>query len=586
MIRKFLKFYADVRWSAIFTPILMLLEVVTDVLVPYYMARILEATTMAQVLDDGWKMLVCALFGLCTGSLAAILGARAGQGFTARLRRTAFARVQTMNRTQLDHFSIAGLITRLGNDVDRVGQLAQMGLRLTVRAPFQFLLAFLMSLKIYPKMSLLFVPIVPVLALVVRLILKHVIPIFRRTRKQLDRLNNKIRETLGGIRVVKAFVREEYEKRLFDEENERYFGISLDGMSKMIILNPLMNLVVGMCIFAVLGMGSKLVVAGSLGVGDLYSYVIYLIRILFSVMMMNMVLVNFMSARPSAERLQEILETPEEPEDAGSDLAALKPSPAGADLLFKDVVFRYPGGAEPTLTGLNFELPAGMHLALVGPSGSGKTSLLAALLRHYPLESGTIYLGGEPLARYTNEALNEALALVPQTPILYSGTIRENLRMGLSAADKAREAAGEDMEDRYYEALDIAQIGDFVRDLPAGLDSKVERGGTNFSGGQKQRLCIARALLRPARILILDDATSALDVATERRLRAALMKGRPGLSLLNISSRAGTLRSADRILLLDDGRQAGFAPHEELLQTSELYRALIAAQEAEVEHAS
>ncbi|MDO5733606.1 MAG: ABC transporter ATP-binding protein [Eubacteriales bacterium] len=564
-ILKYFKGYG--KW-AIISPILVLLAVVLRVYIPLLTGQMINDGIMAQNLEQvvktGIYMALAALFAMLCGAGAAYAAARASQGFGANLRQHCFSHIQTYDFSNIDQFSVPSLITRLTSDVDRLTLMAQLTLRMAVRAPFMFITSFLMALRINRELSLVFFFAIPLMTFFIIVIGRKAQKLFRKQQNQLDRLNAAVQENLSGIRIVKSFVREDFEIEKFELENGRLRDISLAAMMQIIKLPTAMIAIVSTSIVAVLYFGSKGIVENWLLPGDLFSFLMYINMVLNSVGMIFLFLINYARAKASSDRILEILETESGILEQPAPLKEL----ADGSIEFKNLSFKYAASAKDNLHDISFRIESGETLAIIGSTGSGKSTLVQLLPRLYERSSGELYLGGAPVEAYALEALREQVAIVLQKNTLFSGTIRDNLLWGKADAS----------EEELWTVLRIAQAEELVKARPGGLDALVEQGGANFSGGQKQRLTIARSLLKKPKIIVFDDSSSALDFETDRRLQAALAKELPEMTKLIIAQRIATAEQADRILVLDKGEINGLGTAAELLANNRIYREIAESQ--------
>ena len=562
------------RWPAILCPILMLIEVVTDIVIPLLMRSIVNDGIMTGhqelVVRYGMMMILSALVGLGTGAYSAFLGARAGFGFGADLRSAMFRRIQRFSFRNLDHYSVPSLITRLTNDITNLSNTAMMLLRMGVRAPFMLIFAMIMAVRIDAELALVFVVAIPLLGLAIFAVMRRAYPRFKRMQTLLDRLNGRVQENLSGIRIVKSFVRQDYEKTRFAEANDNLRAGAMHAVSLVIILMPLMQFIVYACIVAILWFGGSRIAAGTMLAGDLLSFITYVSQIMFSLMMLSWLFMMFTRAKTSADRVLEVIDTEVDivsPELEGAD--DVRHAVADGSIRFEYVHFRYPGNQRDTLEAIDLSIASGETIGIIGSTGSGKTSLVQLIPRLYDVSAGRVVVGGHDVRDYELGVLRDAVAVVLQKNTLFSGTVRSNMQWGRADASDAE----------IETALRQAEAWGFISDNPEGLDAEVEQGGQNFSGGQRQRLTIARALLKRPRILILDDSTSAVDMATDARIRRSFDEQLGGITTLIIAQRVASIEHADRILVLDDGRIDAFGTVEEVMASSQVYREIHDSQQ-------
>lgn len=570
MIKKIGKFYKDYYLFAILCPIFMILEVFGDVLIPRLMGSTINDGVLTKNLDivysNGIKMIIVALLAFVFGASSTYFAAKAGHGLGKNLRHATFEKIQSFSFANLDDFEVSSLITRLTNDVLRISDMARMILRMAVRAPFMLILATFMAIQINAQLSIVFLAVVPVVAIVMFFGLRAAIPKFRKFQKKIDRINNRTQENLTSIRVVKAFVREDYEKEKFAKENENLVVTTLEAMNYIALMRPFMSLAMYAVISAVLWFGGLAMLDGNMQAGDLFSFLMYVGQILMSVMNLSMLFMNLSRARTSAERVIEVLEA--ESEFPESLISGITEVPDGS-IEFENVTFNYPGNNHNSLQDINLKIKSGSTVAIIGSTGSSKTTLIQLIPRLYDVKKGDVKVGGISVKEYNVQALRDQVALVLQENTLFSGTIRSNMLWGNA------QASDEDI----LEALEIAQAADFILDRPQGLDARVERGGSNFSGGQKQRLCIARSLLKNPKVMIFDDSTSAVDMTTEAKINLALEKYNPKLTKIIIAQRISSVDHSDKIIVLDEGRITGIGSHQELLENNQIYQEIYESQQ-------
>lgn len=569
MLRKLLPYMKKYRTYAILSPIMMILEVGSDVIIPFLMARLvnigIENRDMNFVLLTGGMMIAIALFGMFMGVVSSFLGAKAGYGFASELRKDAFARIQNYSFANLDKLNAATLITRLTTDGDILGQVAMMSLRMAIRAPFLMILALIMSYRLNPGLSKVFLVAIPVVALALFGILKIASPMFKTIQIKVDRLNAIVQENLIGIRVVKSFNRKDHEEMLFAKRNDDLRNLSLKAISVVTVLMPVLNLVVYGCIVAVLWFGGQEIMAGTMPPGDIIAFVTYITQIMMALMLLSMYFMNLTRGSASAARLIEVLELESEIKDLPG---GLKTVPTG-DIAFRDVHFRYPGNREDILKGIDLEIKSGQLIGIIGSTGSSKTSLVQLIPRLYDATAGEVLVGGHNVREYQLEALRNEIGVVLQKNTLVTGTIRSNMHWGDPTAT----------DEQIMEALKQVQAWEFVSRFSDGLDHVVEQGGSNFSGGQKQRLTIARALIKKPKILILDDSTSAVDMGTEIKIRRSFRENLGDVTTIIIAQRISSIEDADQIIVLDKGEIESRGTHEELLAKSSIYREINESQQ-------
>lgn len=553
----------EYKWASIATPVFMLLEVAVDTIIPLLMASIIDnGVNMGDtrhIYIMGVWMIVAALFGLLTGCLGAKYGAKAAMGFGKNLRAAMFRNIQTFSFANIDRFSSASLVTRMTTDVTNIQNAYMMLLRMAMRAPASIICAMAMSFFISPRLATIYLIAVIVLGALLIFISKAAMKYFDRAFKRYDDLNESVQENVSAIRVVKAYVREDYEKKRFSKAAQNIYDVFVKAESLVVYNSPLMQFTVYACILLISWLGAHMVVSSTLTTGDLMALLTYCMNILMNLMMLSMVFVMISLSLASARRISEVLNeqstlhNPKEP---------LYDVPDGS-ISFKHVTFRYSDTAEtPVLSDINLDIKSGETIGIIGGTGSSKSSLVNLISRLYDTDTGSVIVGGHDVREYDMDTLRNKVAVVLQQNVLFSGTILENLRWGDKNATT----------DECIEACKMACADDFIESFPDKYNTYIEQGGTNVSGGQKQRLCIARALLKKPRILILDDSTSAVDTATDSKIRAALAKTIPGTTKLIIAQRISSVMDADRIIVINDGKVDGFDTHENLLKNNEIYR--------------
>lgn len=559
-------------------------EAVLELMLPKAMSSIVDygisgnggAGDRTYILTMGLKMVLMALICLALGVGAAALAAKAGMGFGANVREAEYRQVQRFSFSNIEHFSTASLITRLTNDVSSVQMTLMMGMRMLVRAPVMLITALVMALRISLQLSQIFLMILPLLALMVFIILRYVGPFFTSLQKATDGLNLVVQEDLNAIRVVKSFVREDREKEKFFQRSETLRQTAERAFGFVVTFIPMVNLIMGGTIVSIMWLGGHYVAGGQMLSGDLLAFFTYASEILMALMMVAMVMMVLTRSIACGKRIVEVLE--EQPEITDDD--AVKEitgdgtkrelTLSDGSIRFDHVYFKYhPDSAEWNLTDIDFSIASGMTVGILGGTGSAKSTLVSLIPRLYEATEGAVYVGGHNVKDYTMETLREGCAMVLQKNTLFSGTIRDNLRWGdENATDQEMEAA-----------CRMACADEFISRMPDGYDTRIEQGGTNVSGGQKQRLCIARAILRKPKVLILDDSTSAVDTATDAKIRAALKEALPGSTKLIIAQRISSVMDADVILVLDDGKISGMGTHEQLMASNQIYREVYQSQQ-------
>lgn len=559
-------------------------EAVLELMLPKAMSNIVDygiggnggAGDRTYILTMGLKMVLMALICLALGVGAAALAAKAGMGFGSNVRAAEYRQVQRFSFSNIEHFSTASLITRLTNDVSSVQMTLMMGMRMLVRAPVMLITALVMALRISLQLSQIFLVILPLLALMVFIVLRYVGPFFTSLQKATDGLNLVVQEDLNAIRVVKSFVREDREKGKFFQRSETLRQTAERAFGFVVTFIPMVNLIMGGTIVSIMWLGGHYVAGGQMLSGDLLAFFTYASEILMSLMMVAMVMMVLTRSIACGKRIVEVLE--EQPEitddDAVKEIAddgtERELTLSDGSIRFDHVYFKYhPDSAEWNLTDINFSIASGMTVGILGGTGSAKSTLVSLIPRLYEATEGAVYVGGHNVKDYTMETLREGCAMVLQKNTLFSGTIRDNLRWG------DENATDEEMET----ACRMACADEFISRMPDGYDTRIEQGGTNVSGGQKQRLCIARAILCKPKVLILDDSTSAVDTATDAKIRAALKEALPGSTKLIIAQRISSVMDADVILVLDDGKISGMGTHEQLMASNQIYREVYQSQQ-------
>ena len=552
-------------------PMCMIIEVIGEILLPKLYASIINTGVAGA--DIGHIVLICALMVVCAlimmlgGVGGAYFGAKAAVNFAADLRRDVFSKMQKFSFANIDRFSSGSLVTRLTNDVTQLMNFVNMLLRLCLRAPGMLIGALIMTVVMNPGLARVLAVTIPVLIVAQVLIIRAGFPRFTRMQGKIDALNTDVQENLTNVRVVKSFVREDYEQQKFDQANGELKEAGLSAMRVMVSMMPVMMLIMNLTSVAVVWFGGSEVIGGTMLVGDLSAFITYITQILMSMMMVSMLFMISSRSMASARRISEVLD---EKIDLSDENAAQGDRQVErGDVEFKNVSFRYyKNNAEQVLSDVSFRVRHGETLGIIGSTGSGKTTLVSLIPRLYDVDAGEVLVDGVNVKDYKLENLRRGVGMVLQKNVLFSGTIAENLRWGDEDADM----------DELTDAARRAQADGFIRNLPGGYEGNLEQGGANVSGGQKQRLCIARALLRKPKILILDDSTSAVDTATEAEIRRAFAEELKDSTKIIIAQRITSVMEADRILVLDDGRITGIGAHEELMQSNREYREIYESQ--------
>ena len=570
MLKTLLKQVKQYKTASLLTPVFIMLEVVLDVLIPYVTAKLIDngisAGHMPSVYKYGLIMLVMAFLSMMAAILAGKYASYASSGFACNLRDAMYKNIQRFAFSDIDKYSTSGLVTRMTTDVTNLQNAYQQIIRTSVRAPFNLLSSIVMCFVISPQLSLIFIIASIVLGVILSLIITKVSKMFALVFKQYDVLNGVVQENVSGIRVVKAFVREDFEKDKFWQASKRLYDLNVKAESLMALNSPVMNMVVYGCIIAISWFGAQFVVGGSLTTGQLTSLFTYVMTILSSLMMLSMIFVIITQSIASGQRVTQVIT--EEPDIVNPDQADTVIPDGSID--FNHVYFAYKGGSgEYALNDIDLHIHSGESIGVIGGTGSGKSSLINMVSRLYDASKGSVMIGGKDVKTYDLETLRNNVSVVLQKNVLFSGTILDNLRWGDDGATL----------EQCREACRVACADEFIMDMPDGYETRIEQGGANVSGGQKQRLCIARALLKRPKVMVLDDSTSACDNTTDARIRAALRDNLPDMTKLIISQRISSIRDCDRILVLDDGKMAGFDTHDNLLQSCQIYKEICAIQE-------
>lgn len=546
-------------------------EAVLELLLPKAMSQIVDVGIAngdkAYILATGLKMILMALASLVMGVGAAALAAKAGMGFGANVRAAEYAQVQRFSFANIERFSTASLITRLTNDVSSVQMTLMMGMRMLVRAPVMLITALVMALTISLQLSQVFLVVLPLLLLLVAIVIRYVGPFFTALQKSTDDLNLVVQENLNAIRVVKSFVREDREQEKFAQRSDTLRNTAERAYSFVVLFVPLVTLIMGGTIMAIMWLGGHYVAGGTMLSGDLIAFFTYASEILMSLMMVAMVMMVLTRSIACGKRIVEVLEEQPEITDSAADTAL---TVENGEVDFDHVYFKYHKDSDAwNLEDICLHIESGMTVGILGGTGSAKSTLVSLIPRLYEATEGAVSVGGHDVREYTMEALRQGCAMVLQKNTLFSGTIRENLRWGREDATDA------EME----EACRMACADEFISRMPDGYDTHIEQGGANVSGGQKQRLCIARAILRRPRVLILDDSTSAVDTATDAKIRSALRQALPGATKLIIAQRISSVMDADLIVVLDDGKISGAGTHDQLMASNHIYQEVYKSQQ-------
>ncbi|MFR7401049.1 MAG: ABC transporter ATP-binding protein [Waltera sp.] len=569
MIKTLARQIKEYKSASLVTPIFMILEVAMEMVIPLLMASIIDdgvqAGDMKHIFAIGCYMILAAIVGLFAGVMGGKYGAKASTGFARNLREAMYENIQTFSFSNIDKFSTAGLVTRMTTDVTNIQNAYQMLLRMCFRAPVSLICAMLMAFLINARVASIYLVAVVFLGIVIIFIMRAVSKYFSEVFKKYDDLNASVQENVAAQRVVKAYVREDYEIDKFHKASYNIYKMFKKAECTMTYVWPVMQFTVYGCILGISWLGAHMIVASQLTTGELMSLLTYCMTILMNLMMLAMIFVMMTMSAASGKRIAEVLNekaditNPEQPDYDVTD----------GSIRFDHVTFRYNKQSEkPVLDDLNFEIKAGETIGILGGTGSSKTSLVNLISRLYDVNEGTVYVGGKDVRSYDLETLRNEVSVVLQKNVLFSGTILENLRWGDENAT----------EEECIRACRLACADEFIEKMPEKYNTYIEQGGSNVSGGQKQRLCIARALLKKPKVLILDDSTSAVDTATDAKIRKAFATEIPGTTKIIIAQRISSIQDADRIIVMDNGKIDAFAPHEELLRTNEIYKEVYEAQ--------
>ena len=569
MIRKLSRFVREYKKDTLLTPVTASLEVVMEVIIPLLMATMIDDGINAGNMGVIWKMgillVVCALVSLLFGILSGVYGARASTGFAKNLRRAMYHKVQTYSFSNIDKVSTGSIVTRLTTDVTNVQNVFQMLIRIAVRAPSTLIFSMIMAFTVNARLALIFLAAIPVLGVGLGFISSKAHPAFTRMFKHYDRMNTVVQENLRGIRVVKSFVREEHETEKFVEASDLIRKDSTLAERILAFNSPLMQFCMYAVILLISWFGAKMIVSGEMTTGQLMSMMSYAMQVLMSLMMLTMIFVMGAMSRASAGRIIEVLDEESDIVDGEKNLTAVQ----DGSIDFEGVDFNYKRSDRTCLENVNLHIQPGQTVGILGGTGSGKSSLVQLIPRLYDVQKGRVLVGGQDVRDYNVEALREEVAMVLQKNELFSGTIKENLRWG------DENATDEDIQ----RVCRLAQADSFIQEFPDKYDTYIEQGGSNVSGGQKQRLCIARALLKKPKILILDDSTSAVDTHTDAMIRQAFRQEIPDTTKLIIAQRISSVQDADQIVVLDGGTIADVGTHDQLLKSSAIYREVYESQQ-------
>ena len=572
MIKKLAKSIREYKLSSILTPIFVAGEVILEVLIPLLMADLVDKGVyggeMNTVYKIGLELVLCAILSLIFGVLSGVCGAKASSGFARNLRKDLYYKIQDFSFSNIDKFSTSSLITRLTTDVSNVQMAYQMIIRIAVRTPLMFIISLCFAVSISAKLSLIFLVVVPIIVFGLFFISTKAHPYMKRVFNTYDHLNNVVEENVAGIRVVKSFVIEEEEKKKFGNVSESIYQDFCKGQKILAFNTPLMQFCMYLCILVISFLGAKLIVSTNmtaLTTGELMTMFTYSIQILTSLMILSMVIVMITISRSSAERIVEVLSEVPDIKDPKKPIEKVE----NGSIEFKNVSFSYVDNKKKEcLKNINLSIKSGETVGIIGGTGSGKSSLVNLIPRLYDVTEGSLLVGGKNVKKYDLKALRDQVACVLQKNVLFSGTIKENIRWG------NENASDEEIE----RVCKLAQADEFIMQFPKGYDTYIEEGGTNVSGGQKQRLCIARALLKKPEILILDDSTSAVDTKTDKLIQTAFKQEIPNTTKIIIAQRVSSIEDCDKIVVMDNGTINGIGTHEELLKNNEIYREVYESQ--------
>ena len=559
----------EYKKASIATPIFMILEVIMETIIPLMMASIIDdgvsVGNAGHIYKMGALMLAAACFSLFSGFMGGKYGAKASTGFARNLRKAMYENIQTFSFSNIDKFSTAGLVTRLTTDVTNIQNAYQMLLRMCMRAPFSLICAMVMSFAVNTRIAMIYLIAVLVLGVILGVLVTMTTKYFRSIFQKYDDLNESVQENVSAIRVVKAYVREDHEKEKFTKASGNVYKLFTKAEAMICLNMPIMQFTVYTCILVISWMGAHMIVSNTLTTGDLSMLLTYCMNILMNLMMLSMIFVMVTMSVASARRVAEVLN--EKPDITNPENPVMEV--ADGSIEFRHVDFSYKKDAkEPVLKDINLKIRSGETIGILGGTGSGKSSLVSLLSRLYDVTKGSVLVGGRDVREYDIDVIRNQVAVVLQNNVLFSGTILDNLRWGDKEATK----------EECMHACDLACASEFIEKLPKGYDTYIEQGGTNVSGGQKQRLCIARALLKKPKVLILDDSTSAVDTSTDAKIRKAFAEEIPGTTKLIIAQRISSIQNADHIIVLENGEINGFGTHEELLENNEIYRDVYESQ--------
>ncbi len=569
MIKKLASCIREYKLATILAPILISCEVIMEVIIPFLMADLIDKGInkgdMSYILQRGGLLLLCAFISLAFGVTAAMQAAKASCGFAKNLRHDMFYAVQKFSFRNIDKFSSASIVTRLTTDVTNVQNSFQMIIRIAIRSPLMFVMSFVMAFRVNSKLSLIYVGVIPILAISLIIIIMNTHKVFEKMFKTYDKLNNTVQEDLHGIRVVKAFVREKFEEKKFKGVSGLIYKLSTKAETILAANMPIMQFCIYACMLLISWFSANLIQGGSMTTGELASMIQYTMQILMSLMMLSMIFVMLVMSKASAERIVEVLDEESDIHNPEKPVMTI----ADGSIEFDGVNFSYKKDSDIySLKNVNLKIESGQTIGVIGGTGSSKSTFVQLIPRLYDVSTGSLKVGGIDVREYDLDTLRDSVAMVLQKNVLFSGTIAENLRWGNENAT----------DDELRHVCELACADEFIDKFPDGYNTHIEQGGTNVSGGQKQRLCIARALLKKPKILILDDSTSAVDTATDAKIRRAFKEEIPDTTKFIIAQRISSVQESDKIIVLDEGEVVAFGSHDELMKSSEIYREVYTTQ--------
>ncbi len=579
-LRKIIKYLKDYKKESIIGPLFKMLEAIFELLVPVIMAQVIDIgiknNDHTYIYQRGFILILLGLIGLVCSLTAQYFAAVASVGFGTKIRKDMFAHINRLSYSELDMVGTSTLITRITSDINQVQSGVNMGLRLFLRSPFIVIGALIMAFTIHVKIALIFLLSVPILSIIIYGIVFYCIPLYKKVQSKLDHVSQKTRENLVGVRVIRSFSKQKTEIQEFDTLSEDLLHTQASVGRISALMNPLTYIVVNIAIIAIIWYGGIEVDTGRLTQGEVIALVNYMMQILLALITMSLLMVSLTKATASIARVNEVFDKTTsiiDGEESSEDINSSEQEESSTNLneckvCFKDVTFSYENDSDASLSNVSFSVTEGETIGIIGGTGAGKSTLVNLIARFYDVSKGAVLVDGVDVKEYKLSTLRGKIGMVPQRAVLFKGSIRDNMKWGKKDAT----------DEEIYEALDIAQAREFVDSKPNGLDEEISQGGKNLSGGQRQRLTIARALVKKPEILILDDSASALDYATDAKLRKAIATQTKGMTVFIVSQRATTIKNADRIVVLDDGKMVGFAKHEELLSTCKVYKEICLSQ--------